>query len=673
MKGRVPRILLVGVGRFGRAHLAEWRRVEREGLVELVGAVVATEASARRLRAEEPGSTVHVGLTDELLRDVDGVDVATPAETHAEIVARCLEHAHVLVEKPVATSPEEGRALGELAERLGRVLMVGHVYRWHPVVQRLKELTDALPERPRAVHGVLVNPPEAGVEELDPNLEMLHLFDVVDLLFGELPEVSVGRRRNGANVVSLRYPGPMNVVLRIGWEGRTKIRKLELTYPKRRIKCDFVDNTIEVATRADQVEKQFFPHDHGALAAQFRAFAEAVAGRRRDVPDAALGARIVDVAVGARPSPVPERPRVAVIGGGMFGAACALEMARTADVVVHERHPELLTEVSFLNQWRHHSGFHYPRSYDTIQEIKACKSTFEAEYGEAIVRAYPSYYCTSNTGVEIPAERYLAAVQGNNLNFQIQAPPADVLDHSKVSIAVRSDEAVYDYHRLRSIVAARLEADPNVRVELGTEVVDGTIARDGSKHLEVRGPDGARRTEAFDYVINATYANLNLVAKWFGLPVEPLRFDIYELLVLRIPVPQICVTIIDGPFTSLVGMGSDDLFMLSHIHDSVLRSVITEDGLPPNWGEIRSNRENMLRHSRRYLPVLDRAEVVESRYATRAVNAYARDFDARPTVVRSHGFGIWSVLGGKILTCVSNAREIANEIAAERGIEATRR
>ena len=85
-----------------------------------------------------------------------------------------------------------------------------------------------------------------------------------------------------------------------------------------------------------------------------------------------------------------------------------------------------MTEVSTLNQWRHHSGFHYPRSYDTIQEIKAAKADFEREYGEAIRRSYPSFFCTSNTGVEIPAERYLAACQGNNLNFTIEGPPSEV-------------------------------------------------------------------------------------------------------------------------------------------------------------------------------------------------------------------------------------------------------
>jgi hypothetical protein len=101
---------------------------------------------------------------------------------------------------------------------------------------------------------------------------------------------------------------------------------------------------------------------------------------------------------------------------------------------------------------------------------------------------------------------------------------------------------------------------------------------------------------------------------------------------------------------------------LSHIHQSVLKSSVSDDGLPPDWGEIQSNRRNMLRHSSRYLPVLANAEVLESRFATRAVGAYAKDFDARPTVVSDHGFGCWSVLGGKIITCVTNALEIRREI-----------
>jgi hypothetical protein len=241
----------------------------------------------------------------------------------------------------------------------------------------------------------------------------------------------------------------------------------------------------------------------------------------------------------------------------------------------------------------------------------------------------------------------------------LERPSEGVLDFSKVNLCLKTDEAVYDLPRLRRIVTDRLGCNQNISVHLKTSVVSGVIGSDGSKRLTVVGPEGDRQ-ESFDYLVNATYTNRNLVAQWFGFPVEPLRFDLYELLVLRLPIPQVCVTVIDGPFTSLVGTGREGEFLLSHIHNSVSRSVIPADGMPPDWGDFPTNRATMLRHSARYLPILSKATDVQSRWATRTVNAFARDFDARPTVITEHGFGCWSVLGGKIITCVRNARDIAN-------------
>ena len=158
----------------------------------------------------------------------------------------------------------------------------------------------------------------------------------------------------------------------------------------------------------------------------------------------------------------------------------------------------------------------------------------------------------------------------------------------------------------------------------------------------------------------------NALAHWLGMPLEPLRFDLFEMLSIRLPVPRASITVLDGPFTTLVGTGPGNRFLLAHIHASVARSVIPDDGLPPVWPAVPSNRINILRHSARYLPILAEATDVESVWVTRAVEAFARDFDARPTVVTAHGFGCWSVLGGKIVTCVVNAREIAAAILAER-------
>ncbi len=658
-----PRILLVGAGRFGVQHLSEWTRLADGGEVDFAG-VVVRNAGRREAVGRQYGVQVFADLTDDLIQSVDAVDLVTPPDTHAGLVRRCLPYAHVLVEKPLATDLHEATALAALSRTHDRVLMVGHVYRFHPVVIELQRLVAAIPERPRGIEGVMINPAGEQAGRAEANLEWLHLFDIVDFLFDVAPDVALGRQRGPLNHVSLRYPGPMTANFRLGWEGEQKVRTLHLVYSDRRFTIDLIDHSIVVSTQNNQLHKSFFPATSGALLAELRRFVGAIRQPSLPHPDAAVGERMVRVALASRPVPAPRRPRIAVIGGGVFGATCALELSRVGDVTLFERHADLLTETTATNQRRHHSGFHYPRSYDTITEIRAARQAFEAEYGDAIDRAIPAYYCTSATGIEIPAERYLASCRSNHLAFSIADPPAGIVNPSSVSLCVLTDEGVYDVDRLRDIVHRRLAGNPNVRCHLRTTVVSGVITGDGTKRMTVSGPDGTVEA-SFDYLVNATFAGRNLVAQWFGFPIEPLRFDLCELLLLRLPIPQICVTVIDGPFTSLTGTGQENQFFLSHIHDSVSRSVIPDDGMPPTWSGVVSNRANLLRHAERYLPIVTQAYDVRSQWMTRAVNAFARDFDARPTVVTDHGFGCWSVLGGKVVTAVTNARAIAREIVNE--------
>jgi predicted dehydrogenase/glycine/D-amino acid oxidase-like deaminating enzyme len=660
-----PRILLIGAGRFGLEHLAEWNNLANEGEVELAGVVARNERVRERLR-EKYAIPLHADLGTNLLEQVDAVDIVTPPGSHAELVRQCLPFAHVLVEKPLATDTEMAAGLGALARKFGRVLMAGHLFRFHPVVVEMKRIVSTIPELPRGIQGTLINPEHDQEGRDDTNLEMLHLFDVVDYLFGVKPEVVNGRRRGRLNHACVRYPGPMNAVFRLGWEGTQKVRNLQLVYTDRLVSADFIDNSVIISGRNNQLHKSFFPGQPEALRNELRAFVAALRQPSGTYPDAEVGERIVRIALAARPNPARRRPKIAVVGGGIFGATCAIELAKTGEVTLVERHAELLTETSASNQQRHHSGFHYPRSYDSIDEIRAARQAFEDEYGDAIDRSFPAYYCTSATGVEIPAERYLAACRSNHLYCSIVEPPREIVNASAVSLCLQTDEAVYDVARLRQVVSARLANNPAVRCLLRTAVVSGVITHESTKRLTLSSPAGTTE-ESFDYLVNATYAHRNLVAQWFGFPIEPLRFDLYEHLLLRLPVRQVCVTIMDGPFTSLTGTGRENLFLLSHIHDSVSRSVIPDDGMPPRWSDPTSNRANMLRHSARYLPILEQAYDVQSRWTTRAVNAYARDFDARPTVISDHGFGCWSVLGGKVVTSVANAREIARQIRAEQG------
>lgn len=75
---------------------------------------------------------------------IEGIVISTPAETHATFAKEAiLAGKDVYVEKPLCLSEAEGEQLTELAEKHGRVLMVGHLLWYHPVVLKLKELVDA--------------------------------------------------------------------------------------------------------------------------------------------------------------------------------------------------------------------------------------------------------------------------------------------------------------------------------------------------------------------------------------------------------------------------------------------------------------------------------------------------------------------------------------------------
>jgi predicted dehydrogenase len=80
---------------------------------------------------------------DEVLADpeVAAVAIATPAATHFDLVRAALEAGkHVMVEKPLTPTVDEGRKLAEIADRTGRILMCDHTYCYTPAVQRIRQL-----------------------------------------------------------------------------------------------------------------------------------------------------------------------------------------------------------------------------------------------------------------------------------------------------------------------------------------------------------------------------------------------------------------------------------------------------------------------------------------------------------------------------------------------------
>jgi predicted dehydrogenase len=107
--------------------------------VRLVG-VADPDAGRRERVVNATGCQGFAEVAALLAQGVDAVTIAAPTHLHEEIALACIARGvHVLVEKPIASTVEEGRAIIAAARRAGVTLMVGHVERFNPTVATIKE------------------------------------------------------------------------------------------------------------------------------------------------------------------------------------------------------------------------------------------------------------------------------------------------------------------------------------------------------------------------------------------------------------------------------------------------------------------------------------------------------------------------------------------------------
>ncbi|MGE3992786.1 Gfo/Idh/MocA family oxidoreductase, partial [Pseudorhodoplanes sp.] len=130
------RVGVVGVGIMGANHARVFAGLPD---VQLIG--VADPNRAQRDLVTRVLGTPAVDNLDALLEmDIDAVTIAAPTHLHHEIALKCIARGlHILVEKPVASTVEEGRDIIGAARRAGVTLVVGHVERFNPAVQAIKQ------------------------------------------------------------------------------------------------------------------------------------------------------------------------------------------------------------------------------------------------------------------------------------------------------------------------------------------------------------------------------------------------------------------------------------------------------------------------------------------------------------------------------------------------------
>jgi predicted dehydrogenase len=133
-----PRIAVLGCGYWGSNHI---RTLKSLGALHAVSDVNAARAEGFSVEHE------CLAIEPEVLfgrDDVDAIVMALPPQFHADSAIRAVEAGKdVLVEKPIALTVADAERAVKAAREHDRVFMTGHVLRFHPAFEQLKQLIDA--------------------------------------------------------------------------------------------------------------------------------------------------------------------------------------------------------------------------------------------------------------------------------------------------------------------------------------------------------------------------------------------------------------------------------------------------------------------------------------------------------------------------------------------------
>ena len=297
---------VVGAGHLGRHHV---RILAQMPAVRFLGAF-DTDRERLAAIAGEHGVKA-LGSLEEAAR-ADLVVVATPTVNHHEAVcALLLAGCHVLVEKPIAASVAEAEEMTALADRLGRVLAVGHVEYHNPAVQAALPLADD----PRYLEAQRLSPFTARSVDVDVILDlMIHDLQITLAVAGETPSEI---RAVGVPVLTdkvdlchawIEFPSGLVANLTASRVSAERIRKLRLFGRDCYFSVDYAEQSVssarlvrgggppEIAPQAVVVTQR------EPLAAELEAFVATCLGRPGPTVDGRTGTAALRAAIRVRES-----------------------------------------------------------------------------------------------------------------------------------------------------------------------------------------------------------------------------------------------------------------------------------------------------------------------------------------------------------------------------------
>ena len=292
------RIAVIGAGVFGRNHL----RVVRESERAFLAGVLDTDPECARAAAAEFGCPV-LSTLDEVAGASDAAIVAVPTVAHCDVACRLLDEGlDVLVEKPIAVTAGEARAMVEKAAQRGRVLQCGHLERFNPAVQAAV----AVATIPLffEIHRLSIFTPRSLDVSVVSDL-MIHDLDILLSMTRAVPDevraAGISILSNKVDIANVRLSFPNGCVanLTASRVSTEKVRKLRFFQPRQYVSVDYARQDCVVVGVDANRQVSFKPlavQKGEPLKLQFEHFVDRLADRATPLVDGSAALRALELA-----------------------------------------------------------------------------------------------------------------------------------------------------------------------------------------------------------------------------------------------------------------------------------------------------------------------------------------------------------------------------------------
>lgn len=349
-----------------------------------------------------------------------------------------------------------------------------------------------------------------------------------------------------------------------------------------------------------------------------------------------------------------------IIGGGFYGSAIAIYLTKKRGlrrVILLEKESELLVRASYNNQARVHNGYHYPRSFTTAFRSRVNLPRFVQDWPQVVKQDFVKLYAIARRNSKVTAKQFERFC--HEIGAKIK--PADeglrrLFEPRLIEDVFLVEEYAFDSTRLAEWAVKELQ-EAGVEVHYSTRAT-GIFRSLSGKGLTVaiQSKSGIASSITCGYVFNCTYSGLNQFSGDFPCTRTDLKQEVTEMALMQAPdlLQNIGITVMDGPFFSMMPFPARGLHTLSHVRYTPHFSWKDEQGIDPyrKLDEYdRSTRvDRMVRDVGRYLPAVLEAKYVESLFEIKTVLVKNEGDDGRPILFEKHAElpGCFSVLGGKI-------------------------